>query len=141
MQSRTLLFGQGLFETILCIPSELKLILHYQRLSSSARALGIPCPSYEEFEKSVLTSCSKNRGLKLVLEVLGSSRPSAKELSSRLLRFEFDHDRISTSMRLCTLEYRRHSLDPTSRHKTTNYLFNLILKEHANKLGFDDCII
>lgn len=53
MLNRTLLFGEGLFETIRWKPPEEKLKLHYERLEASAVYFGIPHPSYEEFLKDI----------------------------------------------------------------------------------------
>lgn len=123
------------------MPTELKLLLHYQRLSNSARALGIPLPEYKEFTALVLTSCKNSDAVKIVLEALGSSRPTEDDLSSRMLYFGFSHEINQKPLRLCICEYKRHSLDPTARHKTTNYLFNLLSRKSAKERGFDDCII
>jgi Branched-chain amino acid aminotransferase/4-amino-4-deoxychorismate lyase len=53
VSNRTLLYGEGLFETIKLPSTEERLKLHYERLKSSAELFGIPYPSYEEFIKIV----------------------------------------------------------------------------------------
>ncbi|MDW8033138.1 MAG: aminotransferase class IV [Aquificaceae bacterium] len=143
MVNRTLLFGEGLFETIRWKPSEEKLSLHYQRLSSSAKTLGIPCPTYEEFRAELEKHTHGGDGLyvKYLLISKGGDHlthsPQAygelilvKALKSQPYRVD-----------LCLSSYRRHSSDPLCGHKTTSYLFNLLVKREALSRGFHDGIV
>jgi 4-amino-4-deoxychorismate lyase len=65
--NRTLLYGEGLFETIKLPSTEERLKLHYERLKSSAEFFGIPCPSYEEFIKDCLLPVEEPTYLKFCL--------------------------------------------------------------------------
>ena len=44
-------------------------------------------------------------------------------------------------MKITVSPYRRHSKDPLCRHKTTSYLFNVLVRREARKRGFYDALI
>jgi len=48
---------------------------------------------------------------------------------------------VKGPLKLKVSPYRRHSSDPLCRHKTTNYLFNVMVKKEALAKGFYDAII
>ncbi|MFN4319983.1 MAG: aminotransferase class IV [Aquificaceae bacterium] len=143
MLNRTLLFGEGLFETVRWKPSEEKLKLHYERLKASAEYFGIPYPSYEEFLKDLEEASKGSNGLyvKYLLISKGkdylTSKPQAygKLIITKELRSTPDR------VKLCLSTYFRHSSDPLCRHKSTSYLFNLLVKRHAQNRGFWDGVI
>ncbi len=143
MTTRTLFFGEGLFETIRWRPSEEKLRLHYQRLSTSAESLGIPYPSYEEFLTDLQDMAKEGKDLYLKYVLLSkggenltdSPQSYGKLIVVKLLKH------LPQKLRLCLSPYSRHSSDPVCRHKTTSYLFNLLVKKHALSRGFWDAII
>lgn len=143
MITRTLFFGEGLFETIRWKPSEEKLKLHYRRLSTSAEFLGIPCPSYEEFLRDLQDMAKEGNDLylKYVLLSKGGENLTDSAQSYGKLVVVKPLKPLPQRVRLCISPYRRHSSDPVCRHKTTSYLFNLLVKKHALSRGFWDAII
>lgn len=142
MLNRTLLFGEGLFETIRWRPSEERLKLHYKRLSTSAEFFGIPFPSYEEFIKDIEeVAYGKDLYVKYVLLSKGGGYLADMPKSYGSLVLTKPLEPTPKSLKLCFSHYRRHSSDPVCRHKTTSYLFNLLVKRDSLKRGFWDAII
>ncbi|MEN3028932.1 MAG: aminotransferase class IV [Aquificaceae bacterium] len=143
MFNRTLLFGEGLFETIRWKPSEEKLSLHYRRLSSSAETFGIPHPTYEEFKKELQKYTRGRDGLYvkyLLLSRGGDYLTDSPQAYGRLVIVKALKPQPHR-VKLCLSPYRRHSSDPLCGHKTTSYLFNLLVKREALSRGFQDGII
>ncbi|RMH81065.1 MAG: aminodeoxychorismate lyase [Acidobacteria bacterium] len=143
MPNRTLLFGEGLFETIRWRPKEEKLKLHYQRLSSSADYLGIPCPSYEEFKKALekATLGCDELYVKYLLISKGKKALTDRPEGYKGLIIKGILGPQPERVRLIFSSFRRHSSDPVCRHKTTSYLFNLMVKKEAKAKGMYDGLI
>jgi 4-amino-4-deoxychorismate lyase len=144
MTNRTLLFGEGLFETIRWKPPEEKLKLHYKRLSTSAEVLGIPYPTYEEFLKDIETQTTGIEGERYVKYLLvseGSDALSDKPQAYKSFVLTKVLPPQPNSVKIGISLYRRHSSDPICRHKTTSYLFNLLVKRQAKEKGLWDAII
>ncbi|MCS7171443.1 MAG: aminotransferase class IV [Aquificaceae bacterium] len=143
MLNRTLLFGEGLFETIRWKPSEEKLKLHHERLSNSAKSLGIPCPSYEEFQKELEEAVPREGQLYVKYLLISKGgwhlTDEPESYGSLILVRNLGHQPSMVS--LCVSSYQRHSSDPLCRHKTTSYLFNLMVKKEATKRGFWDGVV
>ncbi|NPB06492.1 MAG: aminodeoxychorismate lyase [Aquificae bacterium] len=138
--NRTLQFGEGLFETVRWLGRSAKLPLHYERLRRSADELGLPCPSYEEFTKPI----KKLKGplaVKLVLTFRGSPLYWERPEGYELLLLTRPLPAVPLKAALCFSPYRRHSTDPLTRHKTTSYLFNALVKRHATSRGFYDALV
>ncbi|WP_457601224.1 aminotransferase class IV [Hydrogenivirga sp.] len=141
--NRTLQFGEGLFETIRWRGEDDKLKLHYNRLKDSAEFFGIPCPSYEEFLGFIRTAAGGDRELyvKFVLVSKGSSyyadSPDDYEVSVFVKELPKQPEEVSLTLS----DFRRHSRNPIFRHKTTSYLFNVLVKREAREKGFFDAIV
>lgn len=140
--NRTLLYGEGLFETILWRGKTEKLLRHYRRLKSSADFLKIPSPSFEEFVKAIEDETKGRRDLyvKFCLISDGDSRFDASPESYRTVVIVKPYRRME-KMRLTLSPFRRNSRDPLIYHKTMNYLFNILVKRKALGAGYDDAII
>lgn len=140
--NRTLLYGEGLFETILWRGRTEKLLRHYRRLKSSADFFRIPCPSFEEFVKAIEdeTKGHKDLYVKFCLLSDGDTRffsyPERYYITVIARPF-----RQLQKIELTVSPFRRHSKDPLVYHKTMNYLFNVLVKRRALKDGYDDAII
>ncbi len=143
MLNRTLLFGEGLFETIRWKSQEEKLRLHYERLKNSAEALGIPYPTYEEFLMDLQEATGKEENLyvKYLLISKGGDYLTQKPSQRGKLIITKPLRATPEKVSLCLSPYLRHSSDPVCRHKTTSYLFNLMVKKHSQSLGFWDGVI
>lgn len=139
---RTLLYGEGLFETILWRGKTEKLLRHYRRLKNSADFFKIPCPSFEEFVAEIEkeTQGKKDLYVKFCLFSSGDTRydslPQMYKTSVIVKPYKKLRD-----IRLTISPFRRNSRDPVVYHKTMNYLFNILVKRKALQEGFDDAII
>ncbi|WP_448583655.1 aminotransferase class IV [Thermocrinis sp.] len=141
MINRTLLYGEGLFETMKLPISEKRLKIHYERLKSSAEFFGIPYPSYEEFKKDCMVDVKEKSYLKFCLIAKGEDYYGGKATDYGKLIMIKKLKPLEEPIRLTISPYRRHSGDPICRHKTTSYLFNLMVKRKAVESGFYDGII
>ncbi len=141
--NRSLQYGEGLFETIRWRGENRKLKLHYRRLSDSADFLNIPCPRYEDFISYIKTAVGgdNNKYVKFCLLSEGedyfAGKPGGYRIDVMVRELPVPPERVS----LCISDYRRHSLNPLFRHKSTNYLFNILVKREAVSRGFFDCIV
>lgn len=143
MELRTLFFGEGLFETILCQGRTAKLKRHHRRLRNSAEFFQIPCPDYETFCQEIEkeTNGRKNLYVKFCLlskgEALYYSYPQESE--SLVIVKDFVPDKAPK--KLCLSNIKRHSKNPVIYHKTMNYLPNILTKREALSKGFDDGVM
>lgn len=143
MTSRTLLFGEGLFETILWRGSTNKLHKHYERLKKSAQFFHLSCPDYEIFLREIerKTKGRMNVYVKFCLLSKGKtiywSHPEKTEYLVIVKAYKPD----KSAKKLCLSKIRRHRQDPTIYHKTMNYLPNILVKREALSKGFDDALI
>ncbi len=141
--NRTLFFGEGIFETILWRGETPKFRLHYERLKKSAETLGLPYPSYEEFLRSVeeRTGGLRNLYVKVVVLYGGPDRFWESPEGYTLEVIVKNLPEVPESVNLTVSPYRRHSKDPLCRHKTTSYLFNVLVRREARSRGFYEALI
>ncbi len=143
MQVRTLLYGEGLFETILWRGRTKKLRRHFERLKNSSEFFKIPCPDFESFCSAIeeKTNDRKNLYVKFCLlskgDSLYHSYPQGYEVIVIVREFEPD----LTPKRLCISSIKRHSKNPVFYHKTINYLPSILAKREALSKGFDDAVM
>ena len=141
--NRALLFGEGLFETIHWKGRNYKLRKHYERLRSSAEFFGYPFPEYGEFVKEIekATAGNKNLYVKYLLLFKGGDYygdlPEGYE--TRVIVKELP--KVPESVSLGISSYRRHSRNPVFYHKTTAFLFNVLVKREARRRGFFDGLV
>jgi len=140
---RALYYGEGLFETIKWLGENYKLTKHYQRLKRSAEFFGYPYPSYEEFLNKIIEATGNNRNLyvKFLLLYSGSDYYGDFPDSYKTDVIVKPLPETPKSVKLCISDMRRHSKNPIFYHKTTNYLFNVLVKRKAKKRGFFDGIV
>ncbi len=136
------MYGEGLFETVLWRGRTRKLYRHYQRLRSSAEFFSLECPDFETFCRSIeqKTKEKKDIYVKACLFSYGRHRYYEEANRTSLVVYVFKHRKVSEPKNLCFSNIRRSSSDPLLRHKTTNYLLNVLVKRDALKRGFYDCI-
>lgn len=141
--NRTVQFGEGLFETILWKGENKKLRLHYSRLKSSAEFFSIPCPTYEEFLESIRTAVGGATDIyvKYILLSEGPDHYGAQPEGYRVEIKVREAPRPPETVDLCFSSYRRHSANPLFRHKTTSYLFNVLVKREAVRRGYFDGVV
>ena len=141
--NRTLLYGEGLFETILWQGENYKLKKHYERLKSSAEFFGFPVPSYEEFLKEIkkATEGKKNLYVKFLVVYEGKDYYGDTPEGFRVKVFTKELPKIPESVNLCVSKVRRHSKNPLVYHKTTNFFINTFVKREAKRRGYYDAIM
>lgn len=139
---RTLLYGEGIFETILWRGKTEKLFRHYRRLKNSADFFKIPCPSFEEFLRKIEeeTGGKKDLYVKFCLMSSGDTRYDSLPRDYKVMVIVKPYKKLK-SVRLTVSPFRRNSRDPVVYHKTMNYLFNILVKRKAIIDGYDDGII
>lgn len=127
-----LLFGKGVFETILWKDGPVFLNEHLERLRESMLEIGL-LPLEEEILREYLDKLSiKNKGVKITvtpLNIIITQRD--------ILYKEDDYNR---GMKLAISKVRRNSTSRLCYIKSTCYIENLIEKENAKKLGYDDVL-
>jgi 4-amino-4-deoxychorismate lyase len=143
MSNRTLLYGEGLFETILWNGRTPKLRRHYERLRSSASFFRIPCPDYDEFLGIIEARVGGRKGIYLKFCLLSHGDGTFYSLPSayRTLIVTKRLPAVWDDLTLMVSPLRRHSQDPLCSHKTMNYTFNILVKREALAQGHGDAII
>ncbi|WP_206812281.1 aminotransferase class IV [Paradesulfitobacterium ferrireducens] len=141
---RLLLFGHGLFETVLVTESGPAFLdLHWQRLQQGARILGLELPSFETIESTLYESVRKQTlslpyALRLTLS--GGSpehdQPSQLFISSRPI--PYTPDQYSKGISLHLLPWRKNEYSPLAMAKTVNYSENYLGKREALRQGCDE---
>jgi branched-subunit amino acid aminotransferase/4-amino-4-deoxychorismate lyase len=144
--NRTLLYGEGLFETLRVYRGQQVPLLrfHCRRMQKGAAALGFPF-SPEEFEKTVEATVKVipqglEARLRVTLEVYGTGRPEASRLVAQWSPLPEADRRLSEGVRICLAPFRRSSSSPLLAFKTTNYFENSYARRWAEDQGFDDAL-
>jgi 4-amino-4-deoxychorismate lyase len=127
-----LFFGRGVFETILWKDSPVFLNEHLERLKTSMVEIGL-LPLEEEILREYLDKLSiKNKGVKITVTPLNII------ITQRAIPYkEEDYNR---GMKLNISKVRRNSTSRLCYIKSTCYIENLIEKENAKKIGYDDVL-
>ncbi len=143
MMNRSTLYGEGLFETIRWRGENRKLRLHYSRLRDSASFFSIPCPSYEEFVDSIKKACGDRSDLyvKFCLFSKGEDHYAGLPKGYEVEVIVKPLPKFPKEVNLTVSSYRRHSHNPVFRHKTMNYLFNVLVKREAVRKGYYDAVV
>ncbi|GAB6182929.1 aminotransferase class IV [Thermodesulfovibrio hydrogeniphilus] len=140
---RTLLFGEGIFETILWRGRTKRLKRHYVRLKASAEFLGLPCPDFEDFCSAIEEKVGdrKNLYVKFCLLSKGDLLYYSNPQDYDVIVLEKELAPNFAPKKLCLSSIKRHSKSPVIYHKTMNYLPNILVKREALSNGFDDAVI
>jgi 4-amino-4-deoxychorismate lyase len=143
MVNRSFFYGEGLFETILYRGRTTKLLRHYRRLSESAKYFHMPCPDFETFCVKIEEKTKGRKDLYVKVCLLSYGKPRYYEMPQKaeLKVFVYRYLPKLDSVRVCVSPFLRHSSDPIARHKTLNYLFNIMVKRQAMQQGYYDGLI
>ena len=127
-----LFFGRGVFETILWKDRPVFLNEHLERLKKSMEEIGL-LPLEEKILREYLDKLDiKDKGLKITVTPLNII------ITQREIPYkEKDYNR---GMTLTISKVRRNSTSRLCYIKSTCYIENLIEKENAKKIGYDDVI-
>jgi 4-amino-4-deoxychorismate lyase len=127
-----LFFGRGVFETILWKDRPIFLNEHIERLKSSMEKIGL-LPLEEKMLRGYLDKLDvKDKGVKITVTPLNII------ITERNINYkEEDYNR---GMTLTISKVRRNSTSRLCYIKSTCYIENLIEKENAKKIGYDDVL-
>ncbi|HAU32737.1 MAG: Aminodeoxychorismate lyase [Desulfotomaculum sp. 46_296] len=144
-----LLYGFGLFETILVKEGYPSLIQHhFNRLFSSAKKIGLTIPfSISELLWLVEQTINKNNinTGSIRLTITAGSDKSAASTAPTLIIFgrqplAYTHDHYKQGMTAGFADIKRNEHSPLVRLKTINYLENLLAKRYAQTRGWDEAL-
>jgi len=144
-----LLYGFGLFETILVKEGYPSLIKHhFNRLFSSAETIGLTIPfSISELSWLIEQTIKKNNinlgSIRLTLTA-GNDK-SATSTTPTLIIFSrqplaYTHDHYNQGLTAGFADIKRNKHSPLVRLKTINYLENLLAKRYAQTQGWDEAL-
>ena len=134
---RLLLFGYGLFETVLVTASGPRLLrAHWQRMREGAKVLKLSLPDFAAWSELIahfLFTVPSKPPYALRLTLSGGSpaqnHPPRLILQYRL--FSYTTSQYENGIRLYLLPAPRNERSPLTKIKSTNYLENLLAKEEA----------
>jgi len=150
---RGLLYGDGLFETLLGLHGQVAFLnRHIARLNASAHALRIPCPlSPQELCAAVGEVVERADEGQLYLRITLTrgvgGRPSELDAGAgRLIIWArpypgYPQHLYENGMAAVLATTRRNQHSPLCKHKTLNYLDNLLAKAEAAENGADEAIL
>ncbi|MBL7478371.1 aminotransferase class IV [Legionella bononiensis] len=139
--------GEGLFETIKVDSSKpCFAALHWQRLSHSARQLGIPFDlSLDDWCEHLIQQIRRDNlyhgGIKAILS--GGSAPrglAERGQVSQLIFQTFNYHILNHPIRLISTSWLRDAANPIYQLKTVNYLEAILARRQALTLGADDAL-
>jgi branched-chain amino acid aminotransferase len=144
--NRTLLYGEGLFETLRAYPGRKVPLLnaHCRRMARGAAFFGFPFSS-TAFARAVDEELQRipeegEARLRVTLEVWGEEGPEDVRFithSSPLMAMD---ERARDGVRLVNAPFARPSGSPLLAFKTTNYFENNYARQWARHRGYDDAL-
>lgn len=139
--------GEGLFETIKVeAANPFYADLHWQRLSESAKKLGIPFDiSLEHWIEHLFNKIKQdnlyNGGIKAILS--GGSAPrglGSRGQVSHLIFQTFNYTVATNPIRLVSVPWLRDEANPIYQVKSVNYLEAILARRQAIEMGADDAL-
>ncbi len=151
---RGFLYGDGIFETLRSYKGEpFKLAEHLERMRCSAEKLRIlPEYSNAEISETITKLLEKNSVQDAYIRITlsrgegGSALQMSDGLRSTILIqaksfTHYDEKLYNEGMYLAVSGHRRSTTNPICRHKTTNLLASILLKEEAGSKSAHDSIV
>ncbi|HWQ89644.1 MAG TPA: aminotransferase class IV [Desulfitobacteriaceae bacterium] len=134
---RLLLFGYGLFETVLVTAEGPRLLrAHWQRMQDGAKVLNLSLPDFSDWLEQIdhfLLAIPLKPPYALRLTLSGGS-PAQNHPPRLLLQsrpFSYTASQYENGIRVYLLPSPHNEHSPLTRIKSTNYLENLLAKEEA----------
>lgn len=141
--TRSLFFGEGVFETFRWnnqLPSHFN--KHLERLRNGSELLRIPIPAREtilkQIDYAVSLSDTNDLYIKLALISKGDRIFFKTPDESSLLVMTRDYIQSRDIVSICVLSHKRNPESILIRHKTFNYLENIIGRREAIEKGYDE---
>jgi len=144
--NRTLLYGEGLFETLRVYHGRRVPLLqaHRRRMARGAEALGFPfsAEAFEEAMEGALKEIPEEQEarLRITLEVFGEEKAEESQLSTHWSPLTGGDHRSTEGVRILLAPFQRSSSSPLLQFKTTNYFENSYARRWAKGQGFDDAL-
>lgn len=139
------LFGKGLFETFRSFKNQIPFLKeHLIRLRKSANLLGIPVKESDKKLKTILFSLLKinklaNAYIKIVVTSGANSNPTTFILMGKLQKIS--KSLLEKGVDLEISKFTRSKNSFLLKHKSTNYLENLLARQFAVKNGYTNALI
>lgn len=144
--NRTLLYGEGLFETIRVYPGRQIPLLeaHGRRMASGAAFFGFPFSS-TAFGEAVHAEIERipketDARLRVTLEVWGDEGPEETQYVTHCAPVRVEDQSYLGGVRLIAAPFSRSSTSPLLAFKTTNYFENSYARHWARDQGFYDAL-
>lgn len=141
--TRSLFFGEGVFETFRWknqLPRHFN--RHLERLKNGSELLRIPIPDTEviikHIENAVSLSTAEDLYIKIALISKGDRIFFKNPDESSLLVMTRDYIESKNTVSLCVVSQKRNPESVLIRHKTFNYLENIIGRREAIEKGYDE---
>jgi len=127
-----LFFGRGVFETILWKDGPVFLDEHLERLRLSMLEIGLLSLEENKLREYLDKLCIRNKGVKITVTPLNII------ITQRDIPYK--EDDYKRGMKLTVPKVRRNSTSRLCYIKSTCYIENLIEKENAKTIGYDDVV-
>jgi branched-subunit amino acid aminotransferase/4-amino-4-deoxychorismate lyase len=144
--NRTLLYGEGLFETLRAYPGRKVPLMdaHCRRMARGAAFFGFPFSS-TAFARAVDEELQRipeegDARLRVTLEVWGDEGPEESRFLTHSSSLMASDERAREGVRLVNAPFARPSGSPLVAFKTTNYLENSYARQWARHRGYDDAL-
>ena len=150
LDDRSLLLGDGLFETILARRGQLVLLdAHLARMAAGCAVLGLPVPdrghAQRLCEATIATSVLSDSRAAVRLTLTAGSGGRGLERASAVVPRLFAAAAPSPSPRtpavLVTASVRRNDGSPAARLKSLSYLDNVLARREALAAGADEAVM
>ena len=144
--NRTLLYGEGLFETLRVYSGRKVPLLeaHCRRMASGADFFGFPFspPAFSEAVEGELQNIGENADarLRVTLEVWGDEDPEETKFVTHSSPVRVEDQSYQDGVRLVSAPFSRASTSPLLAFKTTNYFENSYARAWAQDQGFYDAL-
>jgi len=143
--TRSLFYGEGVFETFRWNNGLPKYISkHLQRLRKGSELLRIPIPDNETILKRIEHAVSHSDSMDLYVKTALISKGDRVFFKnpdeSSLLVMTRDYIKSKSSVSICVISQKRNPESVLIRHKTFNYLENIIGRREAIEKGYDEGI-
>jgi 4-amino-4-deoxychorismate lyase len=141
---RLLLFGYGIFETVLITTSGPKLLhLHWQRMNNGAKLLKLSLPDFSAWAQQIhsflLTpSLAPPYALRVTLSGGAPARNFPSQLILQNRPFPYKAPQFENGICLHLLSTSRNEYSQLNKIKSTNYLENIMAKEEALENNADE---
>jgi 4-amino-4-deoxychorismate lyase len=125
-------FGKGIFETILWLNGPIFLKEHIERLKAGMRVLGLKDLEEDQLVDFLKGLKVKNKGVKVMVTPLNIV------ITKRDIPYRSEDYKKGMTLSISTV--RRNSSSKLTYIKSTCYIENLLEKDKAKKVGFDDVL-